>query len=51
MYAQSKRPIMAVIHLYSLTGKLDQVTDIYQFRLLNWKILFNFTSWSLEFVK
>ena len=39
MYAQSKRPIMAVIHLYSLTGKLDQVTnqvtDIYQFRLLN----------------
>ena len=27
--------IMAVIHLCSLTHQLDQVTDKYQFRLLN----------------
>ena len=38
VFAQSKHQlIMAVIHLYSLTDQLDQVTDTYQFRLLNWK--------------
>ena len=37
VFAQSKHPIMAVINLYSLTDQPDQVTDTYQFRLLNWK--------------